>query len=601
MRYRLPSCPEDAENWPYYWVSFEPAQGFEPFETKPRLNRQLACRMLFWSLQASASRILPAKDYQIPKNAFIQEIAFIQQSHQEGDELFVVQPYYLKVTQQFGYLLDFHFRQREGIPYSRKIQQLSLSLDHNWRRNIDYYADRTTRVSAFAKDRQDVLQALPVPGKEGKIELLDDLVALPANRLQTKVYVFADGHESKSQFTGLRDYGPLKPLDGPPRLLFIFREQDREAARKLALVLRGTAEKQPFSFAGFRTLFKSDLQIDHNPVVLRDLTQATIEDALTRVKSESTQQSNTVPVLVLPNDDDSYLVQKALFTQAGIATQVCTLGILQDEDTFKWAIANLALQIFCKAGGHPWKVRPTIANSLIIGISQSHKIREESGVRRIEKYFAFSVMTDNSGLFQKIQVLGEDQNEGDYLAKLRQSLLQVLNESAQKFSQVIVHTSFKLKYSEIDAIQSTVQNAAATPDLAKCRFAVVKVNHKSRFFGTNRRVNSLVPYEATCLKLGPGEYLVWFEGIFPDRLTVTKAYPGPTHLEILRASGERGIPDEVLLQDLVNLSGANWRGFNAKSAPVSVFYCHLVADLVQNFHERGLPLPAVQNMRPWFL
>ena len=88
---------------------------------------------------------------------------------------------------------------------------------------------------------------------------------------------------------------------------------------------------------------------------------------------------------------------------------------------------------------------------------------------------------------------------------------------------------------------------------------------------------------------------------FPIRKTVNKAFPGPTHLQILRVSDERAIPSELLLQDLVNLSGANWRGFNAKSAPVSVFYCHLVADMVRECHERGLPLPATKDMRPWFL
>jgi hypothetical protein len=27
----------------------------------------------------------------------------------------------------------------------------------------------------------------------------------------------------------------------------------------------------------------------------------------------------------------------------------------------------------------------------------------------------------------------------------------------------------------------------------------------------------------------------------------------------------------------------------------------LVADLVHSFHERGLPMPAVQDIQPWFL
>lgn len=82
---------------------------------------------------------------------------------------------------------------------------------------------------------------------------------------------------------------------------------------------------------------------------------------------------------------------------------------------------------------------------------------------------------------------------------------------------------------------------------------------------------------------------------------MTKAFPGPTHIQFLRVKEEKQIEEESLLQELVNLSGANWRGFNAKSAPVSVFYCHLVADMVHDFHDRGLPLPAVEGLQPWFL
>ena len=120
---------------------------------------------------------------------------------------------------------------------------------------------------------------------------------------------------------------------------------------------------------------------------------------------------------------------------------------------------------------------------------------------------------------------------------------------------MVVHTSFKLKRDEIDAIQKTVNQFAQGPDGEDCLFAVVKVNHKCRFFGVNRRVNSLVPYEGTTIRLGHREHLVWFEGILPDKPTVTKAFPGPTHLEFLRVSDGAGISDADLLQDIVNLSG----------------------------------------------
>jgi hypothetical protein len=227
--------------------------------------------------------------------------------------------------------------------------------------------------------------------------------------------------------------------------------------------------------------------------------------------------------------------------------------------------------------------------------------KDSDGDTSIEKYFAFSILTDSSGLFQKIQVLGQGEDERSYLDQLRTNLSEVLAEKAQEFPRVVIHTSFKLKHREMDEIQSVVQAAASSSKNSRCRFAVVKVNQRSGFFGANRTVNSLVPFEGTHVRLGRREHLVWFEGIYPDKPTVTKAFPGPTHLHFLRVSEQNDVSDDLLLQDLMNLSGANWRGFNAKSAPVSIFYCHLVADMVHDFQERGLLLPAVEGLRPWFL
>jgi hypothetical protein len=55
------------------------------------------------------------------------------------------------------------------------------------------------------------------------------------------------------------------------------------------------------------------------------------------------------------------------------------------------------------------------------------------------------------------------------------------------------------------------------------------------------------------------------------------------------------------LQDAVNLSGANWRGFNAKSVPVSIYYAKLVADFVKEFRNLDLEEIDWENLTPWFL
>lgn len=598
--FRLPNAP-GSKVYASYWVRLSPSDGFEPFVIQADTNQHLTCWAIYESIRNQAAIQLAQTDFDGEYDRFLQEIAFVMRRHSEGNELLIVRPYYLHERRGFGLLVDFRFQLGKGIPFSHRVQQLSLSLNSAGKRNVDYYLDRSQKINAFVRERFATLSPTLLAGAKEPVRFSDDFGALPASRLRSKVYIFGGGRDGRSQFNGLRDYGPLMPLQQPPKLLFAFREQDRHVARTMAQAIKGPKQKDRYGFPGFEALFKTHFTIDGNPIVLADLTADSYRAALKRVQDERGKYDGVLPVFVIPEgDDNGYMDHKAIFANAGIPTQVCTLPVIQDDYSLKWAIGNLALQVFCKAGGQPWKVRPTADKSLIVGISQSHKIRRDESGAQVEKYFAFSVMTDNSGLFQRIEVLGESGNESDYLTQLQNNLGQIIAAESSRFSRVVIHTSFKLKYREIDAIRATVE-AASKGGAQQTRFAVVKVNHHSRFFGVNRSVNCLVPFEATKVRLGGGQYLVWFEGIFPDQPTVNKLFPGPTHLEFLKCHTGHQISEDDLLQDLINLSGVNWRGFNAKSAPVSVFYCHLIADLVHEFHVRGLPLPAVKELRPWFL
>ena len=89
-------------------------------------------------------------------------------------------------------------------------------------------------------------------------------------------------------------------------------------------------------------------------------------------------------------------------------------------------MANIALQLFCKAGGKPWKVKPTEEGSLIVGISQSHKVAGDESGRHIEKYFAFSILTDSSGIFQSLIEMGQADREAEYLRQLNDNLTSLL-------------------------------------------------------------------------------------------------------------------------------------------------------------------------------
>jgi hypothetical protein len=239
-------------------------------------------------------------------------------------------------------------------------------------------------------------------------------------------------------------------------------------------------------------------------------------------------------------------------------------------------------------------VKPAYDNCLIIGIGQAHRL----GVAGIQKYFAYCVATDSSGLYKKIAVLSHTNLRATYIADLQRSLVrEMLETGSSGYTHCVLHVPFKLKNDELEALEKAVQSASATA--ASVKFAVLKINDDHRFFGYAVN-NSRVPIEGTIARLGATSMLLWFEGLKSPADVVSKRIAGPVHLEFLWPKTEADYQEQNrYLQDLFNLSGTNWRGFNARSTPISTYYCRLIAKFLAAFPDQ---LPRIEATgHPWFL
>jgi len=155
--YSLPRDPSDTEDRGRYWVSFERRDEFNECRISPDFNHALTKWVLYRCLRDSAESRLEAHNFIVPLRGFLSEVRFPLRSHEEGQEELVVQPYFLRATRHFGFLVDFHFRLADSVQFSRCVQQLSLSLDKNFKRNLDYYVDRISKIREFVSERWDVL------------------------------------------------------------------------------------------------------------------------------------------------------------------------------------------------------------------------------------------------------------------------------------------------------------------------------------------------------------------------------------------------------------------------------------------------------------
>jgi hypothetical protein len=194
--------------------------------------------------------------------------------------------------------------------------------------------------------------------------------------------------------------------------------------------------------------------------------------------------------------------------------------------------------------------------------------------------------------------LSDTQSRDTYLEDMKKSLVRELSAAGGgEYTHCVIHIPFKLKKDEMRVLEDAVASASHTESHIK--FTVIKINDQHRFFGYAEN-NSRIPIEGTVARLSRNSMLLWFEGLKTPNDVVRKRVGGPVHLEFLWPKENQDPGEQTKhLQDLFNLSGTNWRGFNARSTPISTYYCKLIAKFLTKFPDQAPRIEA--TTRPWFL
>jgi hypothetical protein len=572
----LPKNKGDMNEYPRYWVSLTSQKDFEPFTCDSFDNPYLTTEYLFAKLKKRCSEILSEDQCFADESFFAQRMKFVNKSLREGNQLIWVEPYYLKETQKIGFLIDFKFDKARTQQFNKKVQQLSLSLDTEYRWNKSFYADRYSQVKMFAQlYYSEVFKGTDLDFFTNEL--------LPVSYLEKKKYVFGENKEGFSQYK-LKDYGVFEKVKEDVIIYFFYRDEEsslvKDFHKQLSNLLQNTY--------GLNVTYKSFKSNEISP--------ESIQKVISEIKAIPENTKSLVVFLMRQKEqeNDNYFRCKYEFTKENIPTQFLAYSTI--KNTF--SIQNLSLQVFSKLGGKPWRVKPRNESCLIIGLGQAHQIQKENNRRVVTKYFAYSVLLDSSGIYKSLRVVSENSNKSRYLTSLGESLTEILGEYGSQYKKIVIHTPFKVKRDELAKIKSVIENYQ-NHDV---EFVVIRINTKNKYFAYNKELNGLTPYESSLIKISKNEYLVWFEGLQFQDETPQKRYSGPTYVEFLYSNIELNKKDkENYLQDIINLSGANWRGFNAKSLPVSIYYCRIVSNFIKEFRQRNYDRFDFSNLQPWFL
>ncbi|MFY9826139.1 MAG: Piwi domain-containing protein [Thermoanaerobaculia bacterium] len=583
-----------------YTVSLKPQEHFEKIKINAWTNPGLTTEVLHQALTSRAKLTDLAANVELPDKGFIREVAFVLNRHHDAREVMWLRAYDLRVLGRFGFLCNFALR----VPFESSLtakDRLELSLTHkNGRMNADFFLDQYQKVGDFLRLYFASIQRLELhDGTE--LDLDDKLSVIPSFTLSTRTYIFGNRREGKNQFFGLRDFSPFQSAEPDARLVFVFQEADRLKSQDLFRALRGGTYS---TFPGMEKMFRTSIG-KHNVagIEVADFGCQELERVCVTLK-ERYPKERVLPVALVPmskhstdEETKNYYSAKHVFLSHGLACQFVDRKRLDDRNALKWSISNIALGLFAKMGGVPWKIKPSTEKCLIVGIGQAHSIVED----KIEKYVAYSVLTDSSGIYETIRVLGNSTNRREYLESLKTNLGRVLLSHKNEYNSFVLHVTFRMKNEEIDAIHSLLEELKEKDDVG-CEFVAIKLNDHNSYFGFSTEHNSLVPYEGTVARLSKKDFLMWFSGVGLADSKAPKNPERPVQLHILYP--DRPLTDaelKRLLQDAMNIAGANWRGFNAKSMPISVYYARLIADYYAHFRQLNLPEVDMDNLPPWFL
>lgn len=577
-----------------YYVSVDKEDGFESFSCHPNHNIDLTKWYLFESLKKFVTNSNLTIEYSFYQRYKTNEIQFTVNEFNEGKQLVILSPYYLRQEDKHGFLIDFKFRKAENTPFNKEVQRFSLSLDEKYRSNKNYYLDKYRLFQSFLKSNFQFIKSFNI--SDSVINLSDELMSVSCNHLDKKQYIFSKNRTSSSQFLGIKNYGPLNIVSDDVQFVFIFEDRFKTFANDIFLSLIGKAN--PGTFPGMEAMFKIKLdKTKVKRVSILDYSNPELLKAVDKVV-EFSKDKKTIAVFIedyseVGGNSEPYYFLKYQFLKKDIPLQVLNYQKLSARNTLKWSTSNIGLQVFSKLGGKPWIVKPSNTDCLILGIGSSHKKDKETG--KIKRFFAYSICLDSSGLYKKLEVLAEDEDETNYLKSLQNGLVQLLsNDDFSNYKNCVLHLPFKIKRSEIKALEQAIS------EVSNLDFTVVKINVDNRFFGFSNH-NTLVPYESSYIQLASNQFLVWFEGLNYGKEIVDKRLSNPVHLEFLNI-GERVEDYKSYLQDIINLSGANWRGFNAKSVPISIYYSKIITEYISEFGDivDGEQI-SVTNDKPWFL
>lgn len=236
-----------------------------------------------------------------------------------------------------------------------------------------------------------------------------------------------------------------------------------------------------------------------------------------------------------------------------------------------WVLSNIALASYAKVGGTPWVVQDTAGRrELIMGVSRAQDRAETFVV-------GFVTLYNQEGDFLQLHSKAPVIDWGMYVEGLEDLVIdsyEAYESEWGKPESLVIHFHKRPGTREIEAITRAFQHLGLS-----IPYALVHLNEFSLFRLFDTTHSSYVPQSGLKVGLSRHRALLLLDGREDDQRNRMGA---PNVWDLSMDKRSTMPPDEFprLVAQIHRFARVNWRGFNARSTPVTVNYSKLICDQV---------------------
>lgn len=391
---------------------------------------------------------------------------------------------------------------------------------------------------------------------------------------------------------GIRRFGPYDAN------LFAMNEircgivYPRSATQDKEAFVKGLVYGEGSSYPGFKPWFRATLQFDqaNEYAIASEEPQMVRQTALDLV----THDCDLVFVLVTQHNEEIYATGKAVFLSNGIPCQYVLISKLRTRQK-PWMLANIALAAYAKVGGTPWVVADISGiKELIMGVSRAQDKNKKHVVGFVT---LFNQEGDYLLLHSKTPVV----EWSEYVHGLKELVIDAYKEYLQNYDapqSLVIHFHKRPGYKELEAVEGALTELGLS-----IPYALVHLNEYSGFRLFDASHRTYVPPTGLRVDISRRRALLLLDGREGGKRN-RMGVPNVWDVSLDRRSTMNVEEVSRLLRQIQCFSKVNWRGFNAKSLPITIGYSGLICRLVLDIGlESWNSLVASGKLREkaWFL